>query len=368
LHTLGMIVAFATVFRVNLAWQRYWEALTSVHSMYSKWGDAFMQFATFCACDAAKIKAAGGDGKENKLAKLEIAQSDAQKYFSILSAMAADEIHNGDVQQMDMRLKEARRSAQITRRRDMHQDEGLERRRIPSLREGQSSAQSFSESCFETSYVVKRLPSDAERGAMESSPDRVHLSMTWIVKTLTMVQSELSTPAPIQSRMYQELSNGYIHFTNAKKISDVPFPFNYAQLLAIVLIIFSLLLPIYVANFTQSYIAGPILTFIVFHSITCVNELAEILENPFGQDMDDISLEDFHMRFLQVMEVTIAALDVSLYPDLYKTSANSSRRFLLEEGIDEIFNSETEPNEPPETPVPSATPVPSPDVSLERRM
>eukprot|EP00419_Tripos_fusus_P072888 CAMPEP_0172881924 /NCGR_PEP_ID=MMETSP1075-20121228/118782_1 /TAXON_ID=2916 /ORGANISM="Ceratium fusus, Strain PA161109" /LENGTH=104 /DNA_ID=CAMNT_0013734485 /DNA_START=49 /DNA_END=360 /DNA_ORIENTATION=- len=44
LHTLGVLVSFAVVFRVNLAWGRYWEALTSVHGMYSKWGDAFMQF------------------------------------------------------------------------------------------------------------------------------------------------------------------------------------------------------------------------------------------------------------------------------------------------------------------------------------
>lgn len=349
LQTLGMVVAFATVFRVNLAWQRYWEALTAVHSMYSKWGDAFMQFFTFAACDIAKAKADGGNGRERALAKLETAQSDAQKHFSILSAMAADEIHHGDVQQMDSRLTGGRRSVQITRRRDLKHEEMHSKRSIPSLTEGHSSKQSFSDKYSETSYVVKRLPSAGEIGALEMSPDRVHLSMTWIVKTLTMVQSELSTPPPIQSRMYQELSNGYIHFTNAKKISDVPFPFNYAQLLAIILIIFSLMLPTYVCTFTQSYVLGPILTFIVFHAITCINELAEILENPFGQDMDDISLEDCHLRFLQVMEVTIAALDVSLYPEIYSTRTETCRRFEIEEGIDEANSSNGSEPEPSET-------------------
>jgi len=283
--------------------------------MYSKWGDAFMQISTFCACDMEKVKFAGGDGMKQRLSKLQIAYDDSQKYFALLSAMAADEIHHGDMQQMDMRLNGGRQSGQITRRSKLWET-GTHGRRIPNLSLGRSSVQGFSESVFDATYVVNRLPMPAEIGAMEMTPDRVHLCMTWIVKTLAMVQSELSTPPPIQSRMYQELSIGYEYFTNAKKISDVPFPFNYAQLLAIILMVFSLMLPIYVSSFTKSCFAGPILTFVVFHSITCINELAEILENPFGADMDDISLEDFHMHFLQLMETTTAALDVSLHPDL----------------------------------------------------
>jgi len=337
LHTLGVLVSFAVVFRVNLAWGRYWEALTSVHCMYSKWGDAFMQFTTFCACDmeAIKSKSDRDVGMEQTLSKLKKALDDAQKFFSILSAMAANEIHHGDVQEMDVRMHEGTRSSQVTRARSMHQMQELNfTKRTPRLEEGHSSGQFVKDSCFETRYVVKKLPSPAEHGAIEVSSDPVHLSMTWIIKTLTMMQSVLRTPPPIQSRMYQELSNGYVHFTNAKKISDVPFPFNYAQLLAIMLTIFSAMLPVYVAAFTHSYIAGPLLTFMVFHSITCINALAEILENPFGQDIDDISLADFHMRFLQVMELTLAGLDVALNPEEFETSNVSSRRILIEQGLD----------------------------------
>jgi len=348
LHTLGVLVSFAVVFRVNLAWGRYWEALTSVHCMYSKWGDAFMQFATFCSCDMETIKSKPNrdSGMEQTISKLKSALDDAQKFFSILSAMAANEIHHGDEQEMDARLNVSSWSEQIARRRETHVQEKVLSPSVPNLQEGTSSKQTFAKSCFDTSYVVRRYPTQAEVGALEASPDRVHLSMTWIIKTLTMVQTVLSTPPPIQSRMYQELSNGYVHFTNAKKISDVPFPFNYAQILAIILIVFSMMLPVYIAAFTKSYIAGPLLTFMVFHSMTCVNRLAEILENPFGHDMDDISLEDFHMRFLQVMEVTVAALDVSLHPEDYTTKSTSHRRFFREGGNDEIDGSEALPAHP----------------------
>ena len=46
-------------------------------------------------------------------------------------------------------------------------------------------------------------------------------------------------------RMYQELSNGMLGFYNCLKIADVPFPLPYAQLLGLLLIAFSCLIPFY---------------------------------------------------------------------------------------------------------------------------
>mmetsp|Transcript_84036 Transcript_84036/g.162167 ORF Transcript_84036/g.162167 Transcript_84036/m.162167 type:complete len:241 (+) Transcript_84036:90-812(+) len=180
LQTLGMVVAFAIVFRVNLAWQRYWEALTSVHCMYSKWGDAFMQFSTFCACDLAKLKSKPARAVEmdEKISALETAYSECQKYFSILSAMAANEIHHGDEQEMDARLNVSSWSEQIARRRETHVQEKVLSPSVPNLQEGTSSKQTFAKSCFDTSYVVRRYPTQAEVGALEASPERVHPSMT----------------------------------------------------------------------------------------------------------------------------------------------------------------------------------------------
>jgi len=41
ISALGMVISFATVFRANLVWQRYLEALAQGHVMYSKLTDAF---------------------------------------------------------------------------------------------------------------------------------------------------------------------------------------------------------------------------------------------------------------------------------------------------------------------------------------
>merc|ERR1712113_412375 len=93
-------------------------------------------------------------------------------------------------------------------------------------------------------------------------------------------------------------------FSNAMKISDVPFPFPYAQLVNILLFLFSLFIPFYMVVFTGSIFASPLLTFLLFTSVVGFNSVAIELENPFGKDDNDISLLDFHARFIDVLEDT----------------------------------------------------------------
>ena len=86
--------------------------------------------------------------------------------------------------------------------------------------------------------------------------------MYWIIWDLASVMKDLDTAPPIQSRMYQahltcqkvhlltlgvgqqELSNGMLGFNNCLKIADVPFPLPFAQLLLLLLVAFSLLIPL----------------------------------------------------------------------------------------------------------------------------
>merc|ERR1712032_1403763 len=65
--SIGSIVAFAVVFRTNLGWQRYWEAMTQQHFMYSKWADAFSQFYAF-----AQVTLTGAEAKTGQEAYAKI--------------------------------------------------------------------------------------------------------------------------------------------------------------------------------------------------------------------------------------------------------------------------------------------------------
>merc|ERR1712232_711481 len=109
---------------------------------------------------------------------------------------------------------------------------------------------------------------------------------------------------------YQELSNGTLAFCNCTKIADIPFPFPFAQISTLLILAFSFFIPVYMCVFTDSYFAGPILTFLLFEGLWCVNEVSKQLENPFGLDVNDISLRYLHRRFMEALIEVAKAQDV----------------------------------------------------------
>merc|ERR1712062_698463 len=116
------------------------------------------------------------------------------------------------------------------------------------------------------------------------------------------ISKDMTIPPPIQSRMYQELSNGMLGFNQVQKIADVPFPFPYAQLMIVLITFYSCFIPVYMACFTKSYLAAPILSFLLFEGVWGINACATELENPLGPDINDITLVDFHCRFVRAIQ------------------------------------------------------------------
>lgn len=47
LHVFGMVLGFSLVMRIQIAYQRFWEAATHCHTAAAKWADACMQVMTF---------------------------------------------------------------------------------------------------------------------------------------------------------------------------------------------------------------------------------------------------------------------------------------------------------------------------------
>ncbi|CAE7884618.1 UPF0187 protein [Symbiodinium microadriaticum] len=288
-QAVGVGVTFAIVFRTQLAWGRFWEAVTHLHMMYSKWMDAFAQFQAFAEITA---KAAFEEGDRARADLLWQKQLRMKWNFALLSAFAAERLSRGDNERM--------------------KDDGFERirSRISMRVEDERCAASlpkfverrhFKRDSMYDAYPVFEVPSKDQQELLVRSYDHVATVMYWIVWDLADAMKHLDIAAPIQSRMYQELSNGMLGFCNCQKVADVPFPMPYAQLLGWLLIGFSCFIPVYVTIFTGSYIVGPILCFILFMSLWSLNEVAMELENPFGQDANDIPLLDFHLRFTDVL-------------------------------------------------------------------
>ena len=98
----------------------------------------------------------------------------------------------------------------------------------------------------------EQLLSDAEIKFLQNLPCPVHGTLQRIIRSLTTRQRAggVMAPAPLVSRVYQELSNGLIAYNMATKMKEVAVPFAYVQFNALLLQLFSIITPVAIACFT----------------------------------------------------------------------------------------------------------------------
>eukprot|EP00746_Dinoflagellata_sp_MGD_P146177 gnl/MRDRNA2_/MRDRNA2_78688_c0_seq1.p1 gnl/MRDRNA2_/MRDRNA2_78688_c0~~gnl/MRDRNA2_/MRDRNA2_78688_c0_seq1.p1 ORF type:complete len:472 (+),score=35.28 gnl/MRDRNA2_/MRDRNA2_78688_c0_seq1:156-1418(+) len=151
--------------------------------------------------------------------------------------------------------------------------------------------------------VLQRITAE-EEAVLNVTDDKVLIVCGWLTASLTrkLASGDLKVPPPICSRCYQELSNGMLGFNQAMKVAVVPFPFPFAQMLSLLLMGFVLTCPVAVLQFTQSLIFTPLLNFFAVLGYWGLNEIACELENPFGDDPNDLPVMEIHHDFLTSIE------------------------------------------------------------------
>lgn len=153
---------------------------------------------------------------------------------------------------------------------------------------------------------------------LSMADDHVLTVIKWIIMEVShhIVSGQLLIGAPILSRVYQELSNGMLAFSLAKiKISTVPFPFPFAQVLSYALYAFYVLCPFVILevldeageNGLQRVSIPLLLNFLVCVGYGACNEIAIELEEPFGFDANDYPVHGQQTMIVRSMEDTYFA-------------------------------------------------------------
>jgi len=150
---------------------------------------------------------------------------------------------------------------------------------------------------------------------LECAHDRPLIVMKWIfveVSRQTLSGNLLVAP-PIISRVYQEISNGMLAFFMANmKISMVPFPFPFAQVLTVALFVFYFVSPFIVleeltgeTKLTMQQMLIPLLlNFATCVGYASINEIAVELEEPFGFDANDYPVHAQQNIIVRTLEDT----------------------------------------------------------------
>lgn len=122
----------------------------------------------------------------------------------------------------------------------------------------------------------------------------VELIVQW-VQSLTVMHINtgvLTIPPPILARVFHNLSNGLGSFHQAKKLTDVPYPFPFMQATEWLLVLHWLVTPIVMTNFTDRAVWAGVFSFLAVFILWTLNTIATELENPFGEDANDLHTEE----------------------------------------------------------------------------
>eukprot|EP00930_Biecheleria_cincta_P018926 TRINITY_DN14595_c0_g1_i2.p1 TRINITY_DN14595_c0_g1~~TRINITY_DN14595_c0_g1_i2.p1 ORF type:complete len:361 (-),score=43.20 TRINITY_DN14595_c0_g1_i2:187-1269(-) len=124
----------------------------------------------------------------------------------------------------------------------------------------------------------------------------VHMIQTLVVQA--QASGVLEIPPPILSRVFQTLSRGQVNLANCKKMVSTLYPFPLAQLTAVLLIVFAVLTPFHMSAVILNRYWACTFTAIPIAGSFALNYIARELEMPFGNDPNDLPLEDFqnHMN------------------------------------------------------------------------
>merc|ERR1719215_801952 len=123
--------------------------------------------------------------------------------------MAADRLAHGDTNRMEKRASVARWSQQLVMRCELRGGPDLTgARKLPKFldKSTQRDSKQTLDRGWDAEYLIFRSLTEAETTSLSDASDRVNLIMYWLLHDLAMIAADVNISAPIQSRMYQELS------------------------------------------------------------------------------------------------------------------------------------------------------------------
>lgn len=235
---LTVVLVALLVFRVKMSYNRFWEGTSLLHMMKGEWFDTVSNCVSFTK-----------ESKINKPKEVMTFRHTLTRLMSLAHASALEEI------------------SEMKSELETIDTFGLDIETLHHLRE-----------CVED-YRFNKV--------------EVLLHLIQTVITDAANKGVFSVAPPIVSRVYQTCSRGYVHLLNAKKIVDTRFPFPLVQALTSLLLLHMIVTPMLLSAVIKNAYMLAFVTFIVLTGVHTLNFTAIELENPFGQDDNDLPLNEF---------------------------------------------------------------------------
>lgn len=246
---MSFVVGFLIVFRTQQGYARYWEGASLLQNVKASWLNSCSNLITFCSARPER-------------------QEEVMKFQHLLVRLMSL-LHCSALQSVSMMSDSDF---------DIIDATGLSPDFLQHVRSHEDNK------CFIVLQAVQQLIVDNIRcGVIEIAP-------------------------PIVSRVFQELSNGIVAVTNVRKITDIPFPFPYAQLVTVMLLVSWLFTPFVTGFLLSSPIWASALTFVGQLGFWSINYIAAEIELPFGDDDNDLPINEMQREMNECLKLLMNPL------------------------------------------------------------
>jgi len=236
--TLGFVI----VFRTSQCYNRFWTCATHVNAMRAEWYEAASGLTTFIQMS------------EKSQEEQDMFCHKVIRYFSLMHSLALQALADGD---------EA----------------------FPVI-----DLESFPDESLK--FV---LESGADAEGMTAA---VELTYQWIQALIvhSMTSGLLNVPPPILTRVLQQMTNGMVNYNSVLDIISIPFPFPYAQVTFVLLTFYVCFIPIVMCLLVQEAWMACVFGFLSVLCLISVDLVSTEIENPFGQDANDLPCHEFQHK------------------------------------------------------------------------
>lgn len=121
----------------------------------------------------------------------------------------------------------------------------------------------------------------------------------WIERVMLQADRDkvIIVAPPILSRMFQDLGNGIVQLERIRTITEIPFPFPYAQMVAVMLVVHWLVTPSLAVVHLDSSIWAGVICFLLTGAMWSLIYIAQEIDQPFGDDANDLPIREMMADF-----------------------------------------------------------------------
>eukprot|EP00929_Paragymnodinium_shiwhaense_P057747 TRINITY_DN28906_c0_g1_i1.p1 TRINITY_DN28906_c0_g1~~TRINITY_DN28906_c0_g1_i1.p1 ORF type:complete len:393 (+),score=37.94 TRINITY_DN28906_c0_g1_i1:103-1281(+) len=271
---LGFLLSFLTVFKTQSSYSQFWQALTCVDGVLQVTKSLGMM-----TCTVVDWSKAGVQVRARRVLRLL-----ALHYYILI-----EQFHRTGIWEVVTSSSIRRRSLLDQLRADIRvlagpQEYGL----------------------LYPDEPVTTAGSDSKH--LHANPALV---LSWIQMILgQFLREDQALPPPVLSNMCGQIRVLMAESMNMAKIDRTQFPLPYAQIVKLLMFVFVYSLPFVIV--TKTGAGTPLIAALVATGFYGLDEVAEILESPFGNNPNDIDLHDYGRSLLQDLELFYHSRDTNL--------------------------------------------------------